>query len=71
MSDEPLGQRILKHLEEVYPEDKSIEEISQALEIGRDTVSKYVKVLQAEGKVEKKREIGRAKMFVYKQELKV
>ena len=68
MSDEPLGQQILKHLQEVYPMDKSIEEISQALGIGRDTVSKYVRVLQAEGKVIKKRTIGSAKMFVFKQE---
>ncbi len=43
--------------------DLSIGEISEKTGISRDTVSKYVSVLKAEGKIELSRNVGNAKLY--------
>jgi len=43
--------------------DLSIQEITDRTHLSRDTVSKYVGILEAEGKIEMTREIGRAKLY--------
>ena len=54
-------ERVLKLLEEVYPQDLPISEIAKRLGISRNTASKYVAILEAEGKIEC-RFIGKAKL---------
>jgi len=43
--------------------DLSIQEITDRTHLSRDTVSKYVGILEAEGKIEMTRKVGRAKMY--------
>lgn len=43
--------------------DLSIGEISERTNISRDTVSKYVSVLKAEGKIKLSRNVGNAKLY--------
>ena len=45
---------VLKLLEEVYPQDLPISEIAKRLGISRNTTSKYVAILEAEGKIDLK-----------------
>ena len=54
-------ERVLKLLEEVYPQDLPISEIAKRLGISRNTASKYVAILETEGKIEC-RFIGKAKL---------
>jgi DNA-binding transcriptional ArsR family regulator len=49
------------------PKDLSIEEVSSATQIGRNTVSKYLSILEAQGKVKLSREVGRAKFYTVKE----
>ena len=53
-------QKILKKLEESYPTDLSIGEIAKKTGLSRTTVSTYLKVLVAEGKIVHTRNVGRA-----------
>lgn len=53
--------RILELLRSVYPEDLPIKEVAKRLGISRATVSKYVAVLEAEGRVICRR-VGKAKL---------
>jgi len=62
-NEEDTKMRILKVLEEAAPQDLSIQEIADRAEVSRETASKYVMILEAEGKVEKSREIGKAKLY--------
>jgi DNA-binding transcriptional ArsR family regulator len=59
---EDVKERILGLLKQVYPLDLSIKEIARRLSVSRVTVSKYVAVLEAEGRVEC-RVVGRAKLY--------
>jgi DNA-binding IclR family transcriptional regulator len=52
--------RVLKELEKVNPNDLSIGEVAKKTKLSRTTVSTYLKVLHAEGKIEVSREVGRA-----------
>jgi DNA-binding IclR family transcriptional regulator len=54
-------------LHKSLPKDLSIEEISKATKIGRDTVSKYVYALEKEGRITQSREVGRAKFYTVKE----
>ena len=54
---------ILNAIQEEFPKDLSIQEISDKTHISRETVSKYILVLEAEEKIIKTREIGKAKMY--------
>jgi DNA-binding Lrp family transcriptional regulator len=55
---------ILNVLQQGYPRDFSIEEISEKTGLHRNTVSKYVYGLEKEKKLEISRIVGRAKMYV-------
>lgn len=55
--------KILTVIEEAAPQDLSIQEIADRAGVSRETVSKYILALEAEGKIEKTREIGKAKMY--------
>jgi len=55
--------RILKVIEKAAPQDLSIQEIADRASISRETVSKYILALEAEKKIEKTRQIGKAKMY--------
>lgn len=56
--------KVLKVLEESYPQDLSIKEIAEKAEVSRETASKWVNVLVAEGKVKLNREIGNTKLYI-------
>jgi biotin operon repressor len=62
-----VKERVLELLKQVYPLDLSIKEIAGRLGVSRVTVSKYVAVLEAEGKIEC-RIVGRAKLYRLKQD---
>lgn len=53
-------EEILDFLEE-HPRGSTIEQVADAVEVTRQTASKYLKVLDAEGKVDV-REVGKAKL---------
>ena len=57
---------ILSIIKNAHPNDLSIEEIAKSSRMSRETVSKYIAVLEAEGKVELSRMVGRAKMYKMK-----
>jgi DNA-binding IclR family transcriptional regulator len=59
---EVVSEKVLELLRQVYPLDLSIKEIARRLGVSRVTVSKYVAVLEAEGRVEC-RVVGRAKLY--------
>ena len=59
--DSSTKDRILELLRSVYPEDLPIKEVAKRLGISRATVSKYVAVLEVEGKVICRR-VGKAKL---------
>lgn len=43
--------------------DLSIGEIAEKSDLSRETVSKYVNVLQAQGKIKLSRKVGHAKLY--------
>ncbi|MEM5867093.1 MAG: winged helix-turn-helix domain-containing protein [Candidatus Aenigmatarchaeota archaeon] len=65
-----VKEKILTELEKVFPCDLSIIEIAQRVGISDITASKYVSVLQAEGKIEISRRIGNAILYRLKKDLK-
>lgn len=56
-------EKILKELKNVYPCDLSLGEIAKKIGVSDITASKYVSVLQAEGKIEISRKIGNAVLY--------
>jgi len=60
---ENTKEKIRKELEKAYPTDLSIGEVAKKTGFSRTTVSTYLKVLEAEGKIEKSREVGRAVFY--------
>jgi len=56
-------EEIFALLKRVSPKDLSIIEISRELNVSRQTVSKWIKVLEAEGKVKVSRVVGRAVLY--------
>lgn len=62
MASDDVQSRILRCLKGAYPKDLTIKEIAKACGISRNTASKYLLLLTANGKVEY-RSVGRAKMF--------
>lgn len=59
MSEEKK-QKILKELERVYPCDLSVGEVAERVRMSDPTTSTYLKVLEAEGKIEVSRKVGNA-----------
>ena len=62
---EDLKNKILQVLDKVYttPGDLSIGEIAKAAGVSDITASKYVSVLEAEGKIEISRKVGKAVFY--------
>ncbi len=63
-NEEDTKTKILKVLKEAAPQDLSIQEIADGAGVSRETASKYVMILEAEGRVVKTRQIGKAKMYM-------
>ena len=63
---EKTKEKILKVFEEAYPEDLSIVDASLKAGISDPTGALYIRILEAEGKIEFHRLVGRAKMFKLK-----
>ena len=57
-------QKIYNAIKETSPKDSSIQEIADITKISRETVSKYVGILEAENKIKLAREVGKAKMYI-------
>ena len=57
-------QKILNAIKNAHPKDLSIQEIADITKISRETVSKYVGILDAENKIKLTREVGKAKMYI-------
>lgn len=56
-------QRIMKELDKIHPSDLSIGEVAGRTKLSRTTASTYLKVLEAEGKIEISRKVGRATFY--------
>ena len=63
---EETKAKVLKVFEEAYPQDLSIAEVSRRAKFSEVTSATYVRILEAEEKVEFTRKVGRAKMFKLK-----
>ncbi len=63
---EETKAKILKVFEDAYPLDLSISEVSRRAQFSEVTGATYVRILEAEGKIEFARVVGRAKMFKLK-----
>jgi len=60
---EDKKQRVFRELEKAHPSDLSIGEVAEKTKLSRTTVSTYLKVLEAEGKIENSRKVGRAVFY--------
>ncbi|MCK4307360.1 HTH domain-containing protein [candidate division WOR-3 bacterium] len=56
-------EKIFEVIEKASPQDLSIQEIAEISKLSRETVSKYVGILEAEKKIALARRIGKAKMY--------
>ena len=65
---EETKAKVLKVFEEAYPQDLSIVEVSRRSQLSEVTGAMYVRILEAEGKIEFTRKVGRAKMFRLKKD---
>lgn len=63
---EETKAKVLKVFEEAYPQDLSIVEVSRRAQVSEVTGATYVRILEAENRVEFTRSVGRAKMFKLK-----
>lgn len=60
---EATKYKVLKVFQEAYPQDLSIIEASNLAGVSDPTGAMYIRILEAEGKVEFIRRVGRSKMF--------
>lgn len=63
MSDPEIKKSILTFLRKEYPKDFSIQELADWKKMHRNSISTYIKVLRAEGKVAISRVIGNNTMY--------
>jgi len=63
---EETKAKILNVFEESYPQDISIAEASRRSQFSEVTGATYVRILEAEKKVEFTRMVGKSKMFLLK-----
>ncbi len=63
MMDEETKENILIVMKEAYPGDLSIVEVAQSSHLSRGTASTWLKVLEAEGKIEFSRNVGNAVLY--------
>jgi DNA-binding Lrp family transcriptional regulator len=61
--DEKKEKRILAELETIYPLDLSIKEVSQRVKLSEPTASTYLKVLEAQRRIEVSRKVGNAVFY--------
>lgn len=59
-------KKIVECLRNAAPKDLSIEEIADLTHISRNTVSKYVLALEAQGKIVLSRRLGNSKLYTVK-----
>lgn len=62
-NEEITKQKVLDSIRKISPKDVSIQEIADMTKFSRETISKYVGILEAEGKIKLARKIGIAKMY--------
>ena len=65
---EETKARVLKAFEEYYPLDLSIVEVSRRAKMSEATAATYVRILEAEKRIEFNRNVGRAKLFRLKRQ---
>ena len=63
---EEKKKRVLDELEKNYPIDLSIKEVSHLTGLSDPTASTYLKVLEAQGKIECSRKVGNAIFYRFK-----
>ena len=63
MSDPEVRKKIIVFLKKEFPKDFNIQEIAGEIKMHRNSVSTYVKVLVAEGKLKISRSIGKINMY--------
>ena len=63
LSEDEIKRRVVDCLQKEPHRDMSINEIANSIGINRNTISKYLAVLYAEGAIIKSRTVGRAKFF--------
>lgn len=61
-------QKILEQIKKAHPLDLSLKEIAKATQMSRITVSKYLGILKAEGKIEVARRIGNVVLYRIKKQ---
>lgn len=65
MSNPVIKQKILTILKESFPKDFTIQEVANATGVHRNTISTYLKVMNAEKKVVITRKIGKINLYSY------
>lgn len=66
-SIEETKSMVLRVFEEAYPQDVSIAEVSRRSGFSDPTGAMYIRILEAEGRIEFTRMVGRSKMFRLKE----
>lgn len=62
-NEELTKKKVYDAIKKTTPTDVSIQEIAEITSLSRETVSKYVGILVAEGKIKLARRIGKAKLY--------
>ncbi len=65
-NEEQTKHKVLDAVRKASPKDLSIQEIAEMTKLSRETVSKYVGILEAEGNIKLARKIGKAKLYIIK-----
>ncbi|MFX0029719.1 MAG: HTH domain-containing protein [Candidatus Hermodarchaeota archaeon] len=68
MSNPEIKSKVLSFLQENHPKDFNIQEIANTVNVHRNTVSTYVKVLVAERKLKISRKMGKITLYSYVKE---
>lgn len=63
MDEASVKTKLINAFQEATPADLSVSEAAKRAGISPNTASTYIKVLIAEGRLEKSRRIGNAKLF--------
>jgi DNA-binding Lrp family transcriptional regulator len=63
IGEDEIKRRIISLLQKQSPTDLSIKDIAAAIGVGRNTASKYLAILEAQGKIRMTRRMDRAKLY--------
>ena len=63
MSDQKIRKDIINMLTKEYPKDFSIKEVADKIGYNRQTISKYLQVLKAEGRIHITRNFGKINLY--------